>query len=242
MKGFSADDVNQRLAAWSETFAKTFGNTLQSIVLFGGLAKGEYLPGQSDVNVLLVFRTVTVSVLDLAAPLIRQGGLEFRLAAMLVTEADLRDSADVFPIKFQDMRRHHRVILGESPFLGVAITREHVRLRCEQELRNLSLRLRQSYVHRADRPELLQAALSRAVSSLLLNLGVLVELKTGKVVESKQEAVAYAAQIGISPETLQEAWALKCGGLKPDSGGLRTLFASFMEAVQQAADTADKLT
>jgi predicted nucleotidyltransferase len=241
MNDFAATDINQRLAAWSETFAKTLGDAVQSIVLFGGLAKGEFLPGQSDVNVLLVFRTLTVPVLDLAAPLIRQGGLEFRLAAMLVTEAELRDSADVFPIKFQDMRRHHRVILGESPFPNVVIAREHVRLRCEQELRNLSLRLRQSYVHRADRPELLQAALNRGVSSLLLNLGVLVELKTGKVVESKRDALANAAQLGLPPEPLQQAWAVKCGGLKPDSDGLRTLFAAFMDAVQQGANLADKL-
>jgi predicted nucleotidyltransferase len=233
--------INQQLTGWSENFAKTLGDSLQAIVLFGGLAKGEFVPEQSDVNVLIVFRTVTLSVLDCAAPLIRQGMLEFRLAAMLVTEADLRNSADVFPTKFQDMQRHHRLLWGEDPFPKVTIAREHVRLRCEQELQNLSLRLRQSYIQRTDRPELLQATLNRAVSSLLVNVGVLLELKTGKPAESKQDALANAVQLGIPLEPLWQAWALKNGELKPDSPGLKKLYAAFMDTVQQAADLADKL-
>ena len=193
-------------------------------------------------NVLLVFRSVNLDILDQVAPLIRQGVLEFRLTAMLVTEADLRDSADVFPIKFQDMQRHHRVLWGEDPFPKVSIAREHVRLRCEQELRNLSLRLRQSYIQRNDRPDLLQIALNRAVSSLLVNLGVLMELKTGRLAESKQDALANAAQLGIPSEPLRQAWALKCGEFKPAAGDLRKLFGSLMEAVQKSADFADKLS
>ncbi|HLH52439.1 MAG TPA: nucleotidyltransferase domain-containing protein [Verrucomicrobiae bacterium] len=236
-----SNDVNHRLADWSENFARALGDALQSIVLFGGLAKGEFVPEQSDVNVLIVFRTVTRPVLDRAAPLIRQGVLEFRLATMLVTEADLRDSADVFPIKYQDMQRHHKVLWGEDPFPKVTIAREHVRLRCEQELRNLSLRLRQSYIQRLDRPELLQAALNRAVSTLLVNLGVLLELKTGKPAQTKQDVLAKAAQLGIPLEPVREAWAVKRGEVKPDADGLRNLFASFMDAVQQSADLADKL-
>lgn len=234
------NDVNQQVARWCEGFATDLGDSLQSIVLFGGLAKGEFVPSQSDVNVLIVFRTINVAVLDRAAPLVRQGSLEFGLSAMLLTEGDLRDSADVFPIKFLDMQRRHKVLWGEDPFAKVNVTHDHLRLRCEQELRNLSLRLRQSYIQRIDRPELLQSALSRAVSSLLVNAGVLLELKAGKLADTKQDALAHIAQLGIAVEPVRQAWALKRGEIKLDAGALRTLFASFMDAVQQTADLAGK--
>jgi predicted nucleotidyltransferase len=242
MSSAVATNLNQQLADWSGNFGKTLGDSIQAIVLFGGLAKGEFVPEQSDVNMLIVFRAVTLPVLDRAAPLIRQGMLEFRLAAMLVTEADLRDSADVFPIKFQDMRRHHQVLWGEDPFPKVTIAREHLRMRCEQELRNLSLRLRQMYIQRTDRSELLQAALNRAVSSLLVNLGVLLELKTGKPAESKEDALANAAQLGIPSEPLRQTWALKRGEFKPEPEDLKNLFAGFMDTVEQAAHLAGKLS
>ena len=97
-----ANDVNQQVASWSDGFASALGDSLQSVVLYGGLAKGEFMPEHSDVNVLIVLRTIDVQVLDRAAPLVRQGGFEFGLTAMLLTETDLRDSAAVFPIKFLD--------------------------------------------------------------------------------------------------------------------------------------------
>ena len=238
MNPASANDVNQQVAHWCDDFANTLGSSLQAVVLYGGLAKDEFVPEQSDVNVLIVLRAVDVAVLDCAAPFVRQGQLEFGLSAMLMTEADLRDSADIFPIKFLDMQRCHKVLWGEDPFTKVNVTHDNLRLRCEQELRNLSLRLRQSYIQRMDRPELLQAALNHAVSSLLVNVGILLEIKTRKPIETKHDALANAAQLGIPIEPIRQAWALKVGGIKPEPDALRQLFASFMQAVQQTADLA----
>jgi hypothetical protein len=235
-----ANAVTQQVKRWSNDLVAALGDSLHAVVLFGGLAKGEFVPGQSDVNLLIVFRAMNVTVLDRAAPLIRQGALEFGLAAMLVTEADLRDLADVFPTKFLDMQRQHQVLWGEDPFPKVQVARGHLLLRCEQELRNLSLRLRQSYIQRADRPELLQAVLNRAVSSLLVNVGVLLELKSGTPTATKQEALSRAEQLGIPTEPLRQAWAVKQGELKLEPAALRELFASFMDAVQQTADLAGK--
>jgi hypothetical protein len=240
MNPASANDVNKQVAHWCEEFARALDGSLQAVVLYGGLAKQEFVPEQSDVNVLIVLRTVEVAVLDRAAPLVRQGQLEFGLSSMFMTQADLRDSADIFPIKFLDMQRRHKVLWGEDPFAKVTVTRENLRLRCEQELRNLSLRLRQSYIQRVDRPELLQAALNHAVSSLLVNVGVLLELKTGKPVETKHDALARAAQLEIPMEPIRQAWALKCGEIKPEPDALKQLFSSFMQAVEQTANLAGK--
>lgn len=240
MNPASANDVNQQVAHWCDDFARAMDGSVQALVLFGGLAKDEFVPEQSDVNVLIILRSVEVAVLDRAAPLMRRGQLEFGLSALLMTEADLRDSSDIFPIKFLDMQRRHKVLWGDDPFTKVNVTRDNLRLRCEQELRNLSLRLRQGYVQRVDRPELLQAALNHAVSSLLVNVGVLLDLKSGKPAETKHDALARAAELGIPIEPIRQAWALKCGEIKPEPDALRKLFASFMLAVQQTADLAGK--
>jgi hypothetical protein len=240
MNPASANDVNQQVTRWCDEFAKALAGSLQAVVLFGGLAKDEFVAEQSDVNVLILLRTVEVAILDRVAPFVRQGQLEFGLSAMLMTEADLRDSADIFPIKFLDMQRCHKILWGEDPFSKVTVTRDNLRLRGEQELRNLSLRLRQSYLQRADRPELLQAALNHAVSSLLVNIGVLLELKTGKPVETKHDALAHAAQLEIPVEPIRQAWALKRGETKPEPDALRQLFASFMQTVEQTANLAGK--
>lgn len=38
-------EINQQLSRWCDEFGKALGNSLQSIVLFGGLAKDEFVPG-----------------------------------------------------------------------------------------------------------------------------------------------------------------------------------------------------
>jgi hypothetical protein len=138
------------------------------------------------------------------------------------------------------MQRRHKVLWGIDPFAKVVVTHDHLRLRSQQELRNLLLRLRQSYVQRIDRPELLQATLNRAVSSLLVNVAVLLELKTGKGVNTKQAALEHAALLEIPVEPIQQAWALKRGELQLRDDALRQLFASFMNTVHQTAAVAGR--
>lgn len=231
-------DLEPRLRRWSTTLSQTLGDALQAVVLFGGLAKGEFIAGHSDVNVLVALRSADMAVLDRAAPVLQQGTAEFRLAALLLTEADLRDSADVFPIKFLDLQRYHLVLWGEDPFIKVNVTRAQLALRCEQELRQLALRLRQTYVTRAARPEVLQATLERAVSSLLVNLGVLVELHSGQPVPAKQEALDRAAALDLPLAPVRDVWSMKRGELRPDTAALKQLYAGFMAAVEQAATRA----
>jgi predicted nucleotidyltransferase len=220
---------------------EAFGEQLVSVVLYGGLAKGEYFPDTSDVNVMVVLTGVTVAALDKAAPIVQGGVRDFRLAVLLLSEDDLRRSTDVFPIKLLDMQRHHRVLWGKEVLTDLNIARDHLRLRCEQEIKNLLLRLRQFYLQRAHRPELIESTLTRALSSLLTNLNVLVELKTGQAAANKLAVIKAAEKIGLDNQPLREVLALKRGELKPDAAELKRLYDAFMMTVQQAAVLVDTL-
>ena len=139
---------------------RVLGPRCVSVVLFGGLAKGEFIPERSDVNLLVVVEEVTIGLLDEVAPLLAQGAGAVRLGLLLLSEEDLRRSTDVFPIKFLDIQRHHQVLAGRDVFEGLEIARGHLRLRCEQEIKNLLLRLRQFYLERARRPEWIESTLT----------------------------------------------------------------------------------
>jgi predicted nucleotidyltransferase len=217
------------------------GGRLISVVLYGGLAKGEYVPDTSDVNVMLVFETVTVNCLDEIAPIIESGARDFRLATMILTETELGRTVEVFPVKFLDMYRHHRVLWGKEVFESLTISREHVRLRCAQEITNLILRLRQFYVQRSHRPELVERTLTRAISSFLTSLNTLTELKTGAAAPTKLAVIDAAVELGLDSRTLRDVFALKRGEIKPDPEELRRLYDLFMITVQQADILVDKV-
>ncbi|MBI2927400.1 MAG: hypothetical protein HYY24_17020 [Verrucomicrobia bacterium] len=79
------------------------------------------------------------------------------------------------------------------------------------------------------------------MSSLLINLGVLVELKTGQAPPTKLAALEAAAGLGLPMQPAREILALKRGETKPDAAELKRLYAAFMGTVQEAARMVDQL-
>lgn len=80
------------------------------------------------------------------------------------------------PTKFLDIQKHHAVLYGSNPFASLSISREQVRLRVEQGLRNIALRLRRQYVSTYDDPSALTEALRRIVVPLKVELAAETEL------------------------------------------------------------------
>jgi predicted nucleotidyltransferase len=217
------------------------GERLIAVVLHGGLARGEYAPHSSDVNVMLVLREATVEELDMAMSPVRQGMRDFRLSVMVVTEEGLRRSTDVFPIKFLDMQKHHRVLWGKDPLADLQIDSAHLRLRCEQEIKNLLYKLRHFYLQRGSRPELIESTLGTAVSSFLRSLSVLLILRTGRSPTAKDEiAEAAIRELGLDGKPLQEALRLKSRTYIPDVTELKRLYGEFMATVQKVAEIVDR--
>jgi predicted nucleotidyltransferase len=229
------DSVREGLALFCNQLWDALGEQLVSIILYGGLARGEYARQSSDVNVMVVLKQVTIAALDQMVSPVQKGARDFRLAVMVLNENDLLDSTDAFPIKFLDVQRHHRVLWGKDVLAELSIHRDHLRLRCEQEIKNLLLRLRQFYLRRSHYPDFIENTLTRAISSFLTNLGVLVEMKTGEAAATKVAVIAAVEKLGVNGQPLRNVLALKLGELKPDAAELKRLYGDFMQAVQQAA-------
>ena len=233
--------IRDGLADFCTRAAEQLGDELVSVVLYGGLAKGEFVPNHSDVNVLVVLKSAPLPALDTLQPIVARARAAIPLALLTLAEEDLTVTADVFPIKFIDIQRHHRTLAGREVIKEFEITRDRLRRQCARELHNLLLRLRGLYVQRAPRPEQIEETLSHAVSSFLTTLGALTELKLGQRPANKSAAVATAGELGLDAQLLRDLLALKRGELKPDAAALKSLYARFLDALRDAARLAARL-
>ena len=234
--------VRKGLERFCSATADSLGDELIAIILYGGLARQDYAPTTSNVNVLVVLKHVSVKTLDRIVSPIQRATRAVRLAAMVLSEDDLRSSTDVFPIKFLDMQEHHRVLWGKDVLSGLTIARDHLRLRCEQEIKNLLLRLRKVYLQRAGKSNLIKGTLTTTASAFLNSLSAVLILKTGQAPTQKSAiAEAAARELELDGNTLREVLALGRGGRKANAAELRHLYDSFMETVQKAANIVDQL-
>lgn len=222
------------------------GEQLVSIVLYGGVSAGEYAPASSDVNVMVILRpqaATDAALLDRLVEPVRQAARAIGLTLLLQGEDELAGSLDVFPSKYLDIRARHKLLHGRDVVSGLQIPRDHLRLRSEQELRNLLMRLRQAYLYRsAGVADQLGTLLSSAVSDYVRTLRTLVYLTGGTLHTSKQETIADAQRCcGLEPATPLRLLDLKNRRITLSQAETRTLFFDFLRLLAQAIGLADRL-
>src|SRR6185295_10226169 len=109
-----------------DSLRSALGDQLQSIVLFGSLASGDFRTDRSNVNILIVADLSFDTLERLAGPFkawVKKG----HVLPVLVESRDLARFARAFPIEFLDMLEQHRVLQGEDPLHGLTVDRELLR-------------------------------------------------------------------------------------------------------------------
>ncbi len=235
--------IQSGLKQFSEKMTETLKDNLVCIVLYGSLVKGEH-QRTSDVNVMIVLKTLSVDILDQFASHVREAGQNIRLVAMVLSEEELKASASVFAIKFIDIQKNHIILAGKDVFTDLVISRDHLRFLCEQSLKNELLRLQQFYLHGNHRPELIETKLIHVISPVVMDLRIMVRLKTGQSPQNNsKEAItkAWIEQFGPEGNIFLEVLKIKMGQIKPDAGELKKIYNQFLSAVQHAAKLVEKI-
>lgn len=234
--------VATALSRLKDDLTRAAGQNLAGLILYGGVARGRYRPGKSDVNVVVLLRDASPAALAAIAPALQTAWRAAGIDPLLLTPDEVQRAADVFATKFLDVKSHHVVLAGENPFAHLEVKREHLRLRVEQELRNLLLRLRRGYVSAGGDAALLSRLLTRAARPFALQLLALLQL-AGKEVpaEDRTSAVfdAAAAAFGLEREPLARLAEFR-HNTQP-TGDVNTLYHSTLDAIARTADLADKM-
>jgi hypothetical protein len=120
-----------------------FSDRLVSVILYGSAASPEHQDRFSDLNVLCVLKQVMPQELMEGEPVLnwwRQKGHPWPL---LMSEDEVHNSADCFPIEFHDMKERRRVLYGLDVIAELHIDMRNYRMEVEHDLRSKLLRLRQ---------------------------------------------------------------------------------------------------
>jgi len=231
-----ASDIN----SFTSSLKNDLGDSLVSVILYGGLVKNEIVKETDRVKIMIVVKNVKISSLDKVGDALLSTKRAKQIQLLTLTPADLSSSTDVFPIKFLDMQQDYEILHGEDLVKDLEVGRDHLRIRCEQEIKNLMLKLRSMYLRSRKDSKVLQKVLLKAYYSFLQSGDALAELKTGKVYRKENEILNGIESIGLDSALMKKIQALRTSESAPDQETLHDLYERFMEMIVEAAEIADK--
>lgn len=210
-----------------------------SAVLYGSAARGDFVPGRSDINLMLITGELNPQVLRSLGPAFSKWRKASTEPPLVMSRAEWDRATDAFPIEITDMQSAYQVLRGADPLHGVRVERADLRKGLEREFRGKLMRLRQGYATYAPDPAALGAlGLQSAATILVLLRGLLTLI--GKPVPKEPLALAAAAAsaVGFEGEHLlhvvrhrvDREWRCQA----PE-------FQNYMEAVEHSARFLDQL-
>ena len=152
-----------RVEVFADAVSTALGDRLVALLLYGSTAREEQALPRADVNTLLICDAVDDALFAALEPAVQAWARTGRPAPLVFTEREWRESADAFPIEYEDIRQAHRLLAGRDPWAGITVRREDLRRQVEVELMGKLVRLRQAYLtYRSDGKRLTEVIVGSA--------------------------------------------------------------------------------
>src|SRR5262245_37906126 len=117
--------------AWLRPVRPALGSEFLACYLTGSVLRVGFDPRHSRINLLVLARTLPLPLLDAvtdAIPAEDRKGPAFD--PLLLTETQVRQSLDAFPIEWIEIQETHLLLEGNDLLAGLDVPRNNLRLQC----------------------------------------------------------------------------------------------------------------
>lgn len=230
---------NPVLKEMVDNLMKSLGDRLQSIVLYGSAARGDFQKATSDFNLFVVLDDLEPSTLDTISPVVSRWIGKKQPFPRFFSRQLIQNSTDVFPIEFLEIKTHKVILYGPDPLEDVVVHTDHLRLWCERELREKMMRLREAYMAAKGKSKTVKRLLIESYSIFLAIFRGCLHLLGGDIPAHNEDVVeAFCARAELDEAPFGTILRLR-GGEKIDTDPLE-LFARYYGELTKAVERVDR--
>jgi predicted nucleotidyltransferase len=213
-----------------------FGDELESVFLYGSAADEDFLPGYSDYNLGVVLREVRPEHIHRAAAKARAWARARIAPPLFLDPAFIRESLDVFPIEFLEIKETHRSLYGPDPFLNLTVSLVNLRQQCELEVKGKLLALYAGALRAGASREKLLAVATDSLKPILLVLRNYLRL-SGESAPHALPAVLdrIEARAALALPAIRRLIGVREGRERLRRGEVRPFFDAYLEEVRVIA-------
>jgi len=189
-----------------------------------------------------VLKEITPRELSESEPILRWWREHGHPSPTMMSEEEVHNSADCFPIEFRDMKDRRKVLYGPDVIAEVKIDGKFYRAQIEHELRAKLFRLRQQGARVLSDPVALMKLCLDSVSTFCV-LGRHALAAGGVNAKTDRRAVvhqlSHTLKMDVTPfEILLDVREDKSG---PEIGDPGELFAKYLECIRRMVEFVDQL-
>lgn len=217
------------------------GANLESVILYGSAASGDFHPEFSNLNLFCVLRDSSFQALQALAPAAKWWDRKKQPPPLLMTRDELERCSDVFAIELLDMQQHHRVLFGEDVLQGLRIPMHLHRIQVEYELREKLILLRQQLLLASESNRQLRDLLLRSVPSCVtLFRHALIALGHAGQTGRREAVQTLSKLVGFDTSAIYQVLDAREHKADLRQTDIKDLFAQYLAAVEQVTAAVDR--
>jgi predicted nucleotidyltransferase len=219
-----------------------FGEDLVSIIIYGSAASGDYIPGKSDINFMIVLSENGIDSLDRTFQVIAKWKKRNVATPLFLTEDYVTTSSDVFPIEYLNFQNAHELVYGKDILKDLSFDREFLRTQCEKEVKGKLLLLREAFLESQGKARYLQQLIAQSLGAFVAIFNGLLHLKGKELPRHKREVIrevchAFDMDRGLFEKLLD----VKEKKGKLTNSEMTNLFKAYLNEVQKLWKIVDTL-
>jgi hypothetical protein len=216
---------------------------IHSFHIVGSAVIPDYNEKLSDINSVLVLKTMDLRVLVFLAPLGKKYGKKRIAAPLVMTPEYIETSLDAFPVEFLDFKLIHKTVYGHDLLQDLRITMPNLRLQCEREIKIKLIGLRQGYVSSLGKKEEIAAVLVRSFTGSMALFRAIITLLGKEPPIPRTDVISMlGAATGINTDIFENLLMLKTKLIKPSEQELASFFERYYNTLEAAGKIIDDLT
>ncbi len=234
--------VRNLIEPYLKSLAEAYGEDLESVLLYGSGTGSDFVPGKSNVNLLVVLKQVSLPNLKKILKLVARWRRKKIAAPLVLTREHILRSTDTFPVEFLDIKENHILLHGDDIFSGLEVPDGNLRLQCEEQLKGNLIRMRGAYLEVGLRRRGIEALLCDSLAGLIPVFRNLLRLK-GKEPPVCKEAILedLATEFGVDGKLLMDIYKDKRGDEKIGGQDAEQALEGYMTLIDTLAGAADRM-
>lgn len=234
--------VAQRIGPFLEDILNRYPENIHSIHITGSSVTEDYDERTSDINSIMVLKSMDLKFIELIAPLGKKYGKKGIAAPLIMTPDYIKSSLDVFPVEFHDFKLIHETVFGPDILQDVEIDMADLRYQCERDIKSKLIGIRQGYISTQGNKHLLIERFASSITGLMPLFRGITRLMGKEPPVRRDEVIRVLSEsTSVNTDIYGKILDMKRGRFKPTTDELTNFFEQYYITTERIGKVIDEL-